>query len=205
MPDPISWQLAYPYLLSALIYGYLLGSIPFGLIISKYAGLGDIRNIGSGNIGATNVLRTGNKKVAAGVLLADFLKGTFAVLIAGQFGPDLAVVAGLGAFFGHLFPVWLKFKGGKGIATYIGVLFGLFPLGLLIFASVWAAIAYIFRYSSLAAICAVIIVPIGLYIMGYFQFFELFTLMSVIAIIKHHQNIRRLFQGTESKIGDKDK
>jgi glycerol-3-phosphate acyltransferase PlsY len=204
MPDPISWQLAYPYLLSALIFGYLLGSIPFGLIISKYAGLGDIRNIGSGNIGATNVLRTGNKKVAAGVLLADFLKGTFAVLIAG-FGPDLAVVAGLGAFFGHLFPVWLKFKGGKGIATYIGVLFGLFPLGLLIFASVWAAIAYIFRYSSLAAICAVIIVPIGLYIMGYFQFFELFTFMSVIAIIKHHQNIRRLFQGTESKIGDKDK
>ena len=205
MPDPISWQLAYPYLLSALVFGYLLGSIPFGLIISKYAGLGDIRNIGSGNIGATNVLRTGNKKVAGAVLLADLLKGTCAVLIAGQFGPDLAVVAGLGAFLGHLFPVWLKFKGGKGIATYIGVLFGLLPLGLLIFAVVWIAIAFIFRYSSLAAICAVIVVPIGLYMMDYFQFSELFALMSIIAIIKHHQNIRRLFQGLESKIGDKDK
>lgn len=187
------------------MFGYLLGSIPFGLIISKYAGLGDIRNIGSGNIGATNVLRTGNKKVAGAVLLADFLKGTCAVLIAGQFGPDLAVVAGLGAFLGHLFPVWLKFKGGKGIATYIGVLFGLLPLGLLIFAVVWIAIAFIFRYSSFAAICAVIVVPIGLYMMDYFQFSELFALMSIIAIIKHHQNIRRLFQGLESKIGDKDK
>lgn len=203
MPDPINWQLAFPFLAAALIFGYFLGSIPSGLILSKFAGLGDIRNIGSGNIGATNVLRTGNKKIAALVLLADLLKGTIAVLIAKQFGPDQAIMAGFGAFLGHLFPIWLKFKGGKGVATYIGVLLGLAPIGVAVFALVWLSVAFIFRYSSLAAICAVIVVPVALYLMDYFQLAELFALMSVIAIIKHHANIRRLLNGTESKIGNK--
>jgi len=121
LPDPISWSIAAPYLIGALLFGYLLGSIPFGLIFTRLAGMGDVRAIGSGNIGATNVLRTGNKKVAAATLIGDMLKGTLAVLIAWRFGPDQAVMAGLGAFLGHCFPVWLKFKGGKGVATYIGI------------------------------------------------------------------------------------
>src|SRR5918995_6546945 len=150
----------------ALVFGYLLGSIPFGLLITRAAGLGDVRNIGSGNIGATNVLRTGNKGLAALTLVLDALKGTAAVLIAGIYGPELALVAGFGAFLGHLFPVWLGFKGGKGVATYLGVLAGLAWNVALVFAVLWLAVAFIMRYSSLAALVASLAVPLTLFYLG---------------------------------------
>jgi glycerol-3-phosphate acyltransferase PlsY len=188
----------------ALVFGYLLGSIPFGLLITRAAGLGDVRNIGSGNIGATNVLRTGNKGLAAATLLLDALKGTAAVLIAGSFAPELGPWAGLGAFFGHLFPVWLGFKGGKGVATYLGVLIGLAWQVALIFAVVWLAVAFLFRYSSLAALTAAVVVPIALYVLSTPQIAGLFALMSLIVIIKHRANITRLLAGTENKIGARE-
>ena len=203
MPDPISWQLALPYLLAALVFGYLLGSIPFGLLLTRAAGLGDVRKIGSGNIGATNVLRTGNKKLAALTLLLDALKGTAAVLLAGIYGPDQALAAGLGAFLGHLFPVWLGFKGGKGVATYLGVLVAVAWQGALVFAAAWLAVAFITRYSSLAALVAAVTVPVALYLLGFVQAAELFVLMSLIVFIKHRANIGRLLSGTESRIGAK--
>jgi glycerol-3-phosphate acyltransferase PlsY len=188
----------------ALVFGYLLGSIPFGLLITRAAGLGDVRNIGSGNIGATNVLRTGNKGLAAATLLLDALKGTAAVLIAGHFAPELGLWAGLGAFFGHLFPVWLGFKGGKGVATYLGVLIALAWQVALIFAVVWLAMAFLFRFSSLAALTAAIVVPIALYVLSTPEIAGLFALMSLIVIIKHRANITRLLAGTENKIGARE-
>ncbi|TIP75016.1 MAG: glycerol-3-phosphate 1-O-acyltransferase PlsY [Mesorhizobium sp.] len=188
----------------ALVFGYLLGSIPFGLLITRAAGLGDVRNIGSGNIGATNVLRTGNKGLAAATLLLDALKGTAAVLIAGRFAPELGAWAGLGAFFGHLFPVWLGFKGGKGVATYLGVLIALAWQVALIFAVVWLAVAFLFRFSSLAALTAAVVVPIALYVLSTPQIAGLFALMSLIVIIKHRANIARLLAGTEGKIGARE-
>lgn len=187
----------------ALVFGYLLGSIPFGLLITRAAGLGDVRKIGSGNIGATNVLRTGNKGLAAATLLLDALKGTAAVLIAGHFASELGLWAGLGAFLGHLFPVWLGFKGGKGVATYLGVLVALAWQVALIFAVVWLAIAFLARYSSLAALTAAIVVPIALYVLSTPQIAGLFALMSLIVIMKHRANIERLLAGTEGKIGAK--
>ena len=187
----------------ALVFGYLLGSIPFGLLITRAAGLGDVRKIGSGNIGATNVLRTGNKGLAAATLLLDALKGTAAALIAGHFAPDLGLLAGFGAFLGHLFPVWLGFKGGKGVATYLGVLLGLAWQGMLVFAVVWLATAFLFRYSSLAALAAAVVVPIALYFISTPQIAGLFVVMSLIVIAKHHANISRLVAGTEGKIGAK--
>ncbi|PTE11953.1 glycerol-3-phosphate 1-O-acyltransferase PlsY [Mesorhizobium helmanticense] len=187
----------------AIVFGYLLGSIPFGLLITRAAGLGDVRKIGSGNIGATNVLRTGNKGLAAVTLLLDALKGTAAVLIAGRFAPELGLWAGLGAFLGHLFPAWLGFKGGKGVATYLGVLIALAWQVALIFAVVWLAVAFLARYSSLAALTAAIIVPIALYFLSTPQIAGLFALMSLIVIIKHRANIERLLAGTEGKIGAK--
>ncbi|RJT36131.1 glycerol-3-phosphate 1-O-acyltransferase PlsY [Mesorhizobium waimense] len=187
----------------ALVFGYLLGSIPFGLLITRAAGLGDVRKIGSGNIGATNVLRTGNKGLAAATLLLDALKGTAAVLIATRFGSDFGLWAGFGAFLGHLFPAWLGFKGGKGIATYLGVLIGLAWQVALIFAVVWLAVAFLFRYSSLAALVAAVVVPIALYFLSTPQIAGLFVMMSLIAIIKHRANISRLLAGTEGKIGAK--
>ncbi|RUW60994.1 glycerol-3-phosphate 1-O-acyltransferase PlsY [Mesorhizobium sp. M7A.F.Ca.US.008.03.1.1] len=190
-------------LIPALVFGYLLGSIPFGLLLTRAAGLGDVRKIGSGNIGATNVLRTGNKGLAAATLLLDALKGTAAVLIAGHFAPDLAISAGLGAFLGHLFPVWLGFKGGKGVATYLGVLIGLAWQVALIFAVVWLVMAFLFRYSSLAALTAAVIVPIVLYVLSTPQNAALFVVMSIIVFIKHRENISRLLAGTEGKIGAK--
>ena len=190
-------------LILALVFGYLLGSIPFGLLLTRAAGLGDVRKIGSGNIGATNVLRTGNKGLAAATLLLDALKGTAAVLIAGHFAPETAVWAGLGAFLGHLFPVWLGFKGGKGVATYLGVLIGLAWQVALIFAVVWLVMAFLFRYSSLAALTAAVIVPIALYFMSAPQIAILFVVMSIIVFIKHRANISRLLAGTEGKIGAK--
>ncbi|MFQ0814183.1 glycerol-3-phosphate acyltransferase [Brucella anthropi] len=190
-------------LAAALVFGYFLGSIPFGLILTRLAGLGDVRSIGSGNIGATNVLRTGNKKIAAATLICDALKGTIAVLIAARFGPDAAIGSGFGAFIGHLFPVWIGFKGGKGVATYLGVLIGLAWPGALVFAAVWIVTALLTRYSSLAALIASVIVPIALYARGSTAIAILFAVMTVIVIIKHKANIMRLLNGTESKIGTK--
>lgn len=204
MPDLIDWTLSTPLMLASLLFGYLCGSIPFGLILTRMAGLGDVRSIGSGNIGATNVLRTGNKKLAAATLLADAMKGTVAVVAARHFiGMEAALIAGLGAFLGHLYPVWLKFKGGKGVATYLGVLLGLAPVMVLVFAVVWLGMAKIFRYSSLAALAAAVAVPVALYLYGRPEVASLFVVMSLITILKHHENIRRLISGTESRIGDK--
>lgn len=203
MSEFFNGQAGFPLLLFALAFGYLLGSIPFGLILTRMAGLGDVRSIGSGNIGATNVLRTGNKKLAAATLLLDMLKGTAAVLIAGIAGPEAAIVAGLGAFLGHIFPVWLKFKGGKGVATYLGVLLGLFWKGALIFAAVWLIVAYVTRYSSLAALISAVVVPIALYCIGLHQIAALFVILTIIVFIKHRANIQRLVSGTEGKIGSK--
>lgn len=152
MPDPISWSIALPYLIGALAFGYLLGSIPFGLVFTKFAGLGDVRDIGSGSIGATNVLRTGSKKLAAATVIADALKGTAAVMIAAEFGPDQAVMAALGAFLGHCFPVWLKFKGGKGAATYFGITIAVLWKVALMFMGVWILNALITRYSSVSSL-----------------------------------------------------
>jgi glycerol-3-phosphate acyltransferase PlsY len=199
----LSWQLGLPFTLLSLAFGYLLGSIPFGLILTRMAGLGDVRKIGSGNIGATNVLRTGNKKLAAATLLLDALKGSAAAFIASYWGVEAGIAAGFAAFIGHLYPVWLGFKGGKGVATYIGVLLGLAPLMVLAFAVIWLGMAKISRYSSLSALVATAIIPVLLYAAGNEKVALLFTAMTVITWVKHRANIRRLLAGTESKIGDK--
>ncbi|MGU3576482.1 glycerol-3-phosphate 1-O-acyltransferase PlsY [Brucellaceae bacterium C25G] len=188
---------------AALALGYLLGSIPFGLVLTKLAGLGDVRAIGSGNIGATNVLRTGNKKLAAATLICDMLKGTAAVLIAGCLSNDAALAAGFAAFIGHIFPIWLKFKGGKGVATYLGVLIALAWKVAIIFAVVWILIAVLTRYSSLSALVACVIAPIALYLQGNINTAILMAVLTVIIFIKHHANITRLIDGSESKIGAK--
>jgi glycerol-3-phosphate acyltransferase PlsY len=189
--------------LIALVFGYLLGSIPFGLVLTRAAGLGDVRSIGSGNIGATNVLRTGNKGLAAATLVLDAMKGTAAVLIAAHYGTEPAIAAGLGAFLGHLFPVWLRFKGGKGVATYIGVLFGLMWQAALLFLAIWIAVAVAFRYSSLSALTACVLTPIALWFWGRPDLAILFAVLSVIVFIKHRANISRLLAGSEGKIGAK--
>ncbi|SMH45498.1 glycerol-3-phosphate 1-O-acyltransferase PlsY [Mesorhizobium australicum] len=202
MSDQIDWAGNLPLYAAAIILGYLLGSIPFGLLITRIAGLGDVRRIGSGNIGATNVLRTGNKKLAALTLLLDALKGTVAVLVAATWGPAFGIVAGFAAFLGHLFPVWLGFRGGKGVATYLGVLIALAWKAALVFAIVWIAIAYLTRYSSLAALLAAVAVPLSLFFwFGPASVAWLFTVMSVIVFFKHHANIRRLLDGNETRIG----
>jgi glycerol-3-phosphate acyltransferase PlsY len=191
-------------LIVALLLGYLLGSIPFGLILTKLAGTQDLRSIGSGNIGATNVLRTGRKGLAAATLLLDMLKGTAAVLIAGYFGgPNAAMLAAFGAFLGHLFPVWLRFRGGKGVAVYIGVLLGLFWPAALVFCAIWLATAFTSRYSSLAALVASFITPIFLWWFGHFALASLFAILTLLLFYMHRENIRRLQAGTEGKIGAK--
>jgi glycerol-3-phosphate acyltransferase PlsY len=189
--------------LIALVFGYLLGSIPFGLVLTRAAGLGDVRSIGSGNIGATNVLRTGNKGLAAATLVLDAMKGTAAVLVAAHYGTEAAIAAGLGAFLGHLFPVWLRFKGGKGVATYIGVLFGLMWQAALLFLAIWIAVAVAFRYSSLSALIACVVTPVALWFWGRPDLAVLFAVLSVIVFIKHRANISRLLAGSEGKIGAK--
>lgn len=193
-----------PLLAAALAFGYLLGSIPFGLVLTRSAGLGDIRAIGSGNIGATNVLRTGNRKLAAATLLLDGLKGTAAVLVAGYFGPAAALAAGLGAFLGHVFPVWLGFKGGKGVATFLGVLLAIHWPAFLVFAAIWIAMALAFRFSSLAALVASVATPIVLFLAGLgWPTVGVFAAMTALSVAKHHENIARLLAGTESRIGAK--
>ena len=187
----------------AALFGYLLGSIPFGLLLTRAAGLGDVRSIGSGNIGATNVLRTGNKGLAAATLLLDALKGTAAVLIAGRWGLDLGLAAGFFAFLGHLFPVWLGFRGGKGVATYLGVIGGFAWQGALVFVVAWLAVAVITRYSSLAALVATVAVPLAFVLMDRVDYAVVLAVMSVIVFVKHRDNISRLVAGTDSRIGSK--
>ncbi|KKO04572.1 hypothetical protein LCGC14_0083990 [marine sediment metagenome] len=189
---------------AALAGGYLCGTIPFGLIFARLFGLGDIRKIGSGNIGATNALRTGNKPMAALTLAGDILKGTVPVVVAATIWGDVpAAFAGLGAFLGHLFPVWLSFKGGKGVATYLGILLGIAPVGVLIFAAVWLSVAYFSRYSSLAALAATLVVPPAYFALGFETAATLTAVLTLLVYIKHHANIRRLLSGEEGKIGAK--
>jgi glycerol-3-phosphate acyltransferase PlsY len=182
--------------------GYLLGSVPFGLLLAKLAGLGDLRQIGSGNIGATNVLRTGNKKIAALTLLLDLLKGTAAVLVGSMFGPHAAMLAGLGAFLGHLFPVWLGFRGGKGVATYLGVLLGLYWPAAALFAVVWLAIAATTRFSSLSALAASLASLGALLLTSQWQLAAFFLLLTVLLYVRHAANIERLARGEEARIGE---
>ena len=198
---PISWAHAAPYFGIAFALAYLLGSVPFGLILTRLAGHGDIRSIGSGNIGATNVLRTGSKPLAASTLLLDGGKGAAAVLIAAHWGPDMAIVAALGVLLGHLFPVWLRFRGGKGVATGLGILLGLsWPAGGLACAT-WLAVAGIGRYSSLSALAAFALAPAWLWLLAEPQKMEFSILMAVLVWLRHVGNIRRLLGGTEPRIG----
>ena len=186
------------------VLGYLLGSIPFGMVIAKAMGLGNLRTIGSGNIGATNVLRTGSKKAAALTLLLDGGKGAVAVLIARAFaGEDAAQLAGLAAFIGHCFPVWIGFKGGKGVATFLGLLLALaWPIGLLVCAT-WLVSAVISRISSLSALIAAASAPIWALIFGHGEIAVLALLLAILVFVRHHENIRRLSAGSEPKIGKK--
>jgi glycerol-3-phosphate acyltransferase PlsY len=184
--------------------GYFLGSIPFGLLLTRAAGLGDVRTIGSGNIGATNVLRTGRPALAAATLLLDAAKGAAAALIANHyFGQVPAMMAGLGAFLGHVFPVWLKFQGGKGVATYLGVLFAMAWQAAAVFAALWIAVAGFTRISSLAAIVATVAAPFAAWASGHSEFSIVASVMSLIILIKHQANFRRLIAGEEPRIGAK--
>lgn len=191
------------YIFAAAL-GYFLGSVPFGLVLTKLAGTQDIRTIGSGNIGATNVLRTGRKGLAAATLLLDALKGTVAVIIAGSVGgPVPAMIAGLFAFLGHLFPVWLGFKGGKGVAVYIGIMFGLYWPAAVVFCLAWLACAFSSRYSSFSALTASAITPIFLWWAKAPQLAVLATALTLLLWFMHRENIKRLLNGTEGKIGAK--
>jgi len=206
MAEAFAWAYPSPMGLAALVLGYLLGSIPFGIILTRLSGGPDLRTIGSGNIGATNVLRTGNKKLAALTLLGDMLKGTAAVLLAGWMlgGKGAALAAGLGAFLGHLFPVWLRFKGGKGVATFLGILIGLKWSIALIFAAVWLSIAYLSKYSSLSALIASLLTP--LLLCFWVRDVQMAGLMAILALLlwfMHRENIARLLSGREGKIGQK--
>lgn len=185
----------------AILIGYLCGSIPFGLLLTKAAGLGDVRSIGSGNIGATNVLRTGNKRIAALTLFLDGLKGAVPVLLLTHFGdPQAGMIAGLAAMAGHIFPVWLEFKGGKGVATSLGVLFGLFwPLGL-IFIALWLALAFAFRMSSLAGLVTSALTPLWAYLFDRTDLVLPTALIAIAIWIMHRANIGRLMKGEEPKI-----
>lgn len=210
MPAEIDFIAAAPLLLVALALGYLLGSIPFGLLLTRAAGLGDIRAIGSGNIGATNALRTGNRWVAIGTLIGDAAKGAVAVLLMGLLATKtggsvgwMAGLAALGAFLGHVFPVWLGFKGGKGVSTFIGILLALhWPVGLL-FCATWAVVALVSRYSSLSALVAALLTPVYLAWLNQWQYVGLGVLLVLLIYFAHRENISRLIAGTESRIGQK--
>jgi acyl phosphate:glycerol-3-phosphate acyltransferase len=193
------WQ----YPAAALIIGYVLGSIPFGVILTKLSGAGDLRQIGSGNIGATNVLRTGRKGLAAATLLLDMAKGAAAVWIAGKLGPDLGILGGVGAFFGHLYPVWLKFKGGKGVATMLGITLALsWGLGLL-YAAVWLAALAVSRISSVSGMAAALSAPIAASMTGQLGLGVMLLGLAMMVIWKHKENIGRLIEGTEPRVGQK--
>jgi glycerol-3-phosphate acyltransferase PlsY len=200
-PSPISWEMSGPYYLLALVGGYILGSIPFSYMITRAFGLGDIRDIGSGNVGATNVLRTGNKKAAALALAGDMGKAALAVFIGKQFGNEIAFFTSLGAFAGHVFPVWLNFQGGKGVATYAGTLLALDWQVFLMGAATWIAIAFIGRISSLAALLTAVLVPVYMVLMGQPLFGGLTLILGVLVFITHRSNIQRLLAGTEPRIG----
>ncbi len=221
MPDPISWTDAGPWYLAALLGGYLLGSIPFGLLFTRMAGLGDIRDIGSGNIGATNALRTGNKAVAFGTLIFDALKGGIALYVAGELGgPDLAVLAAIGALLGHCYPIWLKFRGGKGVSTFLGILwFTAWPIAILTCLT-WLLMAALFRISSLSALVAAALTPVYFYMAGAWkegltawmqdlysandwQWAQATLVLVIVIYIRHQENIGRLLRGEEPKIGAK--
>jgi glycerol-3-phosphate acyltransferase PlsY len=196
-----------PYFIATFLFGYLLGSIPFGLILTRLAGTGDIRNVGSGNIGATNVLRTGRKGLAVATLVGDMLKGTAAVLLVNWFSgfavPEFGLVAGAGAVFGHVYPAWLKFKGGKGVATYIGVLIAVsWPIAAA-FGVIWGTIAALTRYSSLSGLVASAATPVLLWFFAGGKPAVLFLILTALVWIKHRGNIARLRAGTEPKIGSK--
>jgi glycerol-3-phosphate acyltransferase PlsY len=193
---------ALPFCLLAFVFGYLCGSIPFGVLLTRLAGGPDLRSIGSGNVGATNVLRTGRKGLAAATLLGDMLKGTSAVLTARYvLGDNVAIAAAVGAFLGHVFPVWLRFRGGKGVATYIGVLLGIAWPAAVIFCVMWLAVAAATRYSSLAALTASLAAPAYLWWRGDLLDAQVFLLLSALLWIMHRGNIGRLLRGTEGRIG----
>jgi len=189
------------YAALALLVGYLLGSIPFGLLLTRMAGKGDIRDIGSGNIGATNVLRSGSKKLAALTLLLDAAKGAAAVLVVQMVWPDAVRFAAAGALIGHLFPVWLKFKGGKGVATFLGILIPLLPVAALIFVLLWIGLLLTVRISSAAGMAAAASVPLTAFVLGDKQLFLMLLAFAMLVIWRHHENIRRLFAGTEPRVG----
>ena len=190
-------------LLFSLALGYLLGSIPFGLVLTRLAGKGDVRDIGSGNIGATNVLRTGSKPLAAATLILDCLKATAAVLLARQLWPGTDSFAATGALIGHLYPVWLRFKGGKGVATLLGVLIPLLPIGAAIYAIVWVGLLVLVRISSVAGIVAALSAPVSAAILGERLLFPMFVGFALLVVWKHKANIARLRAGTEPKVGKK--
>ncbi|OAN99505.1 glycerol-3-phosphate acyltransferase [Sphingomonadales bacterium EhC05] len=185
----------------SVLFGYILGSVPFGLILTRLTGAGDLREMGSGNIGATNVLRTGNKAIAALTLLLDIGKGAAAVYLASLISPGLGVLAGLGAFFGHLYPVWLKFKGGKGVATLLGVVIALMPIAGLIFAVIWIGSVILWRYSSVGGMLAAASVPIVALGFGEYAMMPMFIGLALLVIWKHRANIERLMAGQEPKVG----
>jgi len=190
------------FYLLAFVFGYLCGSIPFGVLLTRVAGGPDLRSIGSGNIGATNVLRTGRKGLAAATLLGDMLKGTFAVLVARYvLGDTVAIASAVGAFLGHLFPIWLWFRGGKGVATYIGVLVGIAWPAAVVFCVVWLAVAAVTRYSSLAALTASLTAPAYLWWRGDIADAQVFLLLSALLWITHRANVGRLLSRAESRIG----
>ena len=199
----IDWTAEGPRAAASLVFGYVLGSIPFGVIFSWLAGAGDVRKIGSGNIGATNVLRTGKKWAAAATLICDAGKGAVAVLTAGTYGIEAAVFAGIGAFLGHIFPVWLKFKGGKGVATFLGVTLALYwPVGLLT-AATWLAVAAIWRISSLSALIAAAATPVYFAAFGHSLFAICSLVLALLIVVTHRENIARLARGQEPRIGKK--
>ena len=200
MPDPLGdLAFTWPFYATAAL-GYLLGSVPSGLLLTRVAGLGDIRTIGSGNIGATNVLRTGNKWLALATLLFDAGKGVAAVLLAGLYGEDMAIMAAYGAVLGHCFPVWLRFKGGKAVATGFGVVLAFDPLLGGLCGLVWLVVAVLFRYSSLAALVALAAAPVFTYYLHTPHLATAIGLISGLLLIRHHANIKRLLTGQESKI-----
>ena len=200
LPDLIAFSQGWPYLLAALAFGYLLGSISFGVVMARVFGLGNLRDVGSGNIGATNVLRTGSKKAAILTLVFDMLKGTLAVVIAAQWGHMTAAVAGFGAFLGHCFPVWLGFKGGKGVATFLGAFLGWHWPVFLAMGAIWLIVAFVTKLSSLSALIAAAAAPLLLAAFGVNEYVWIAVPMVLLLWLRHHENIARLLKGEETKI-----